>query len=106
MKTIKELLKGIKEIKKEGKFKTVIAYNKKWQMRLYSIHTLIPSEYFICELQFHENDGFYKVNSRKELDNLIEALKNLDDVQKLTYDINRLDAYYKNGRKAMTILRK
>lgn len=105
MEEIKELLKEIKEEEKTKGY-TTLAYDKNWKINsLYDRSALIPENYYICELIL--NNGYnkpYQVNTKEELQKLVKLFKSFKDVLKVSHVVNRVDVYYKNGRKAISVV--
>ena len=104
IKTIKELLKEMKEIKKEGKTNTYIAYNKNWNPSIYNVcdYDYIEDTYKISQIHFTEKDNVIKVDNIEEFK---KAILNFKDVKSASIlSKNRIDFYYKNGRRALIVL--
>lgn len=101
MKTYKELRK---QIINDTDCNNYIAYNKKGEIEIYNpCNTLVPEEYRICNLVYDGYNKPYRVSTEEELQNLVEALNKLEDIHNIGYNRFRLDAYYRNGRKAIAV---
>ena len=103
IKTIKELLKEMKEIKKEGKTNTYIAYNKNLIPSIYNVcdYDYIEDTYKISQIHFTEKDNFIKVDNIEEFKKAILKFEDVKTASILSKD--RIDFYYRNGKRALIV---
>lgn len=100
MRKIKDLLKEIKDLKKDNIQQVIIGYNKAFEIGIYNKTHLIPNEYKIANIDLYE---YLTVENIYELDNLSQAFLTLDDIGKVDKLNDRINVYYKNGKKATTV---
>ncbi|MGL4801996.1 MAG: hypothetical protein ACRC18_06995 [Cetobacterium sp.] len=102
MKNIKEFLNEIKELKNDKKVRTCIAYNKNNQVSIYKVsdYEYIDPCYQISKLILSDN-----ILKTENIEATKKAMLSFDDVLKVSeLNKNRIDIYYKNGKKALTII--
>lgn len=98
---MKELVKKIKQFKTVGVQDVKLGYNKAGILNLYPHKCLIPNDYRVALLDIN---GRMTVDNTDELERLRSAFIKLDDVGRVDLYEHGLMAYYKNGRKAITIV--
>ena len=98
---MKEIVKKIKQFKKVGVQDVKLGYNKDGILKLYPHKCLIPNEYRVALLDI---GGHMTVDNTDELERLRSAFIKLEDVGRIDFYSYGLMAYYKNGRKAITVV--
>lgn len=102
---LKSFIKEIKKEKLNEKCEMRLAYNKVGNYTgAVDKNALVPQEREIAKLIIDTGHNKpFGVDTSEELDNIITLIRSFDDFGKISYYNNRLDAYYKNGKKAMSI---
>lgn len=97
---MKDLVKKVRRFKKVGVEDVKIAYSNKGNLNFYPHNQLIPNDYRVALLDLGDT---LQVDNTDELNRLRSAFIKLEDVGRVDLFEYGLTAYYRNGRKAISI---